>query len=61
MPQFCAFTRHRNNTSLFVNRDLVRAVSHDASAGGTQILFDAAHSLVVSESVETVLERMNAE
>ena len=60
MPKFCAFTRHRNNTSLIVNRDLVRAVSHDPSVGGTVILFDAAHTLVVAESLETVVERMNA-
>jgi hypothetical protein len=59
MPQFCAFTRHRNNATLLVNRDLVRAVSYDGSAGGTVILFDAAHSIVVAESLETVVERMN--
>lgn len=61
MPQFCAFTRHRNNAALIVNRDLVRAVSHDPSAGGTVILFDAAHTIVVAESLEAVLEKMNAE
>ena len=60
MPKFCAFTRHRNNAALIVNRDLVRAVSHDPSVGGTVILFDAAHSVVVAESVETVVEKMNA-
>lgn len=59
MPQFCAFTRHRNSTKLLINRDLVRAVSYDGSAGGTVILFDAAHSIIVSESLEAVAERMN--
>lgn len=61
MPQFCAFTRHRNATALLVNRDLVRAVSHDGSAGGTILLFDAAHSILVAESLEAVLEKMNAD
>ena len=60
MPKFCAFTRHRNAAPLLVNRDLVRAVSQDSAAGGTMILFDAAHSIVVAESLETVVERMNA-
>lgn len=60
MPKFCTLTRHRNNAALIVNRDLVRAVSHDPGAGGTVILFDAAHTLVVAESLETVMERMNA-
>lgn len=60
MPQFCAFTRHRNNTTLLVNRDLVRAISYDMSAGGTVLLFDAAHSIMVAESLEAVAEKMNA-
>jgi uncharacterized protein YlzI (FlbEa/FlbD family) len=60
MPKFCAFTRHRNSAALIVNRDLVRAVSHDPSAGGTVILFAAAHSIMVAERLEEVVERMNA-
>jgi hypothetical protein len=59
MPQFCTFTRHRNAAPLIINRDQVRAVSQDSPAGGTVILFDAAHSIVVAESLETVVERMN--
>jgi hypothetical protein len=61
MPQFCTLTRHRNNTALVINRDLVRFVSHDGSAGGTVIQFDAAHSVIVSETLEIVTERMNAD
>ena len=59
MPKFCTFTRHRNNAALIVNRDLVRAFSFDPSVGGTVILFDAAHSIIVAEKLEEVLERMN--
>jgi hypothetical protein len=59
MPKFCAFTRHRNATPLIINRDLVRAVSYDLGAGGTILLFDAAHSLMVSETLEEVVEKMN--
>jgi hypothetical protein len=60
MPQFCAFTRHRNAAPLLVNRNLVRAVSYDGGAGGTVILFDAAHTIVVAETLEAVIEILNA-
>jgi c-di-GMP-binding flagellar brake protein YcgR len=59
MPKFCTFTRHRNATPLLINRDLVRAVSYDLSAGGTVLLFDATHSITVSETLEKVVREMN--
>jgi hypothetical protein len=59
MPKFCALTRHRNATAFHVNRDLVRAVSYDGNAGGTVILFDAAHSIIVSETLEEAVRILN--
>jgi hypothetical protein len=59
MSRFCALTRHRNATVFHVNRDLVRAVSYDGSAGGTVILFDAAHSIIVSETLEEAMRILN--
>lgn len=59
MAVLCGFTESRTNAKVFVNPANVRAVRTAEFVTGSQIVFDAAHSITVNDSAENVVKALD--
>ena len=58
MPRLAQFVDAHSNWIIYVNADHVRTVTPDPS-GGTVVRFDSADIIIVADSLEAVVRKLN--